>query len=136
MNVSKPTRCPACGAAAPLHAVHVIPQQQTPPDADSIVYMCAGCHNQLDRGALREFEFEIVLADLMAASPEYSDVRMGGWLDNEPGDRTAPDIIAKSADGSEMFVVECKSAQTIGGGRLRDAINQLQRYQIRKSHTI
>jgi hypothetical protein len=91
--------------------------------------MCVNCHEQLDRGVLREFEFEIVLADLMAASDEYSHVKMEGALSTGGVDHGAPDIVAKSADGSVTYVVECRSAQTIGSSRLRAAIEQLKRYE-------
>jgi hypothetical protein len=68
--------------------------------------MCANCHQQLDQGSLRGFEFEVVLADLMQASPLYTDVRLEGPGATARPDRSPPDITANSADGTQAMIVE------------------------------
>lgn len=120
-----PKQCLVCGAVAPLHAVHITPRTRGQRQHD-FVYMCANCHAQLDRGTLRELEFEIVLADLMQASGRYTSVSVEPSLINARGERRRPDIVAQT--GAKTLLIECKSAQTIGGGRLREAVAQLKEY--------
>jgi HNH endonuclease len=136
----KPDRCAVCGATVPLHSVHVIPRSKggkTGPE--NLIYLCPNCHEQMDRGVLREFEFVSVLADLMRRSGAYSEVLL------EPdvsalgaGERLRPDILAKTTEGTKRVLIECKSAPTVAGARLVEAIAQLNRYQetIRADETV
>src|SRR5581483_9335497 len=130
MTATKPLRCPVCGTVAPLHAIHITTLSKgVPRDARDLIYMCAYCHAQLDQGVLRAFEFEVVLADLMQASDDFTNVKMEGTLGTGKRDYGPADIVAKSADGTETIVVECKGIQTIGEHRLREALEQLKRYR-------
>jgi hypothetical protein len=69
------------------------------------------------------------MADLMAASRAFTDVRMEGALGPDEVGRVPADIVARSADGARTFVVECRGVQTIGTSRLRDALDQLKQYE-------
>ena len=69
------------------------------------------------------------MADLMAASRDFTDVRLEGALGSVKVGRGRADIVARSADGTRTFVVECKSALTIGTLRLQDALDQLKQYK-------
>jgi hypothetical protein len=125
----KTDRCPVCGAVAPLRAVHVLQKRPgVPRDKHDLVYMCPSCHHQMDQHSLREFEFEVVLADLMNASDAYSGVQLQGSLDAKDGHRAQPDIVAKDARSSATVVVECRGFQAMATPRLRDAIAQLKAY--------
>ncbi len=127
----KPDRCPVCGASGPLTKAHVIPRSlQGSQASNNLVYLCANCHMQMDRGVLREFEFERVLADLMKESGAYKDVLLEPDISDAPSaPRLRPDIIAWTSDGSRKLLIECKSGMTVARNRLNEAIAQLTRYQ-------
>ena len=132
MQAVNTDQCPVCGAMAPLHAVNVAPRLPgpVPDDKSDAVYMCASCHYQLDQHALRELEFEIVLADLMNASDTYSSVHLQGTLNTSDGHPGRPDIVAKDARTSATIVVECKGFQAMATPRLRASIEQLKRFHL------
>lgn len=120
-----PKQCPVCGAVAPLHRVHVTPKALAG-GRDDFVFMCANCDIQLSNKTFRELEFEIVLADLMQWSGEFTSVTVEPRLKNAAGEVRRPDIVAEAS--GTTFVVECRGAQVVGPGRLRDAVAQLKEY--------
>jgi len=83
----------------------------------------------MDRGFVREFEFERALAELMRTSERYADVMLEPDLSESARVRLRPDIIAHSRDGTRTILIECKGAPTVTQNRLHDALAQLKTYQ-------
>jgi hypothetical protein len=129
--VAKPNRCALCGATVPLHRIHVLPPisgDNKHPGAH--LYVCQNCNLQLDRGALREFDFVRALADLMLGSGAYSDVTLGPDVSSgTSGMHLRADILARTSDHKRRILIECKSFPTVTGTRLLEAVAQLRRYQ-------
>jgi hypothetical protein len=131
---ARPTSCPVCGAATPLQRVHAVASTNGARSAaarrnSDVVYMCANCAYQLDRGTLREREFVIVLGDLMQASGTYASVQIESSVRHPDGQSLRPDIVAKTAAAGKTVVVECRSAQVLSEHRQQDLVSQLRMYE-------
>lgn len=98
-------------------------------DPANLIVLCADCHASIDRYALRGFEFETALADLMQASGKYRDIQTEAALPLGRGAPRRADILAKSEDGGETILIECKETPTIGDVRLLEALRQLKSYE-------
>jgi ribosomal protein L37AE/L43A len=73
VDQERPERCPVCGASAPLERVKIVATAsgRSEPREESAIWICPSCHYEMDRGSLRELEFESFLAQLMKASGQF-----------------------------------------------------------------
>jgi len=106
-----PDRCPVCGAATPLSRADIVPRgAKRDGGPESFIWLCANCHQQMDSGQIREFEFEAVLAELMRASKQYEDGSIREDAPMQGGDRQyRVDLTGIEKSSGRTIVIECRS---------------------------
>jgi hypothetical protein len=127
----RPTRCPICGAVGvPLERAHVVPLSGGSSDIDNVFWLCANCHAQMDRGQVREFEFEATLAHLMRLSQQFEENSVGEQVLLPGSDRfERVDILAVERDTHQNFIIECKNSSVIYASGVSELIKQLEPYK-------
>lgn len=124
-------RCLICGAIGPLSRAHIVPRTlKLGTKHEDFMWLCANCHQQMDRGQVREFEFEAVLAGLMRASKLYED---GSVREDAPmgGDERhhRVDLTAVEKSSGRTVVIECKSGTATSLRLLEELAADIDRYK-------
>lgn len=129
----KPDRCPVCGAVGvPLERAHVILPSEDSAGTDRVFWLCANCHAQMDRGQVREFEFEATLAHLMRLSQQFETNTVAEQTPLPGSDRfNLVDILAVERNTHQNVIVECKNSSVIYARGIQELIKQLQLYKDR-----
>ncbi|MDA0574506.1 HNH endonuclease [Burkholderia gladioli] len=121
-------RCPICGATdVPLEIHHIIPRSAGGADEEAnLILMCANCNRLTSGRNFTEAEFNHYLADLLARSSEFEDIRLEERLSREKPFRA--DITARSKDG-KTWLIECKNSSSFTPARMDQAISQIESYK-------
>ena len=129
----RPTRCPVCGAVGvPLERAHLAPFSAGSRGTDEIVWLCANCHAQMDRGQVREFEFQSTLAHLMRLSSQFEENSVAEQAPLPSSDRfERVDILAVERSTHQNIIVECKNSSLSYARGVAEFIKQLEHYKER-----
>lgn len=128
MDREIPERCPVCGTVSPLERVHILAMNSTngEPRENNVIWLCPNCHYEMDRGSLRGFEFESVLARLMKSSGQFeadSVVQDALVVGRDRQNRIDIKAIAKGTH--EALLVECKTSPLFSARWIDEVAKQL-----------
>jgi hypothetical protein len=120
--------CQLCGAkGVPLEIHHVLPMSAGgTEDESNLALLCANCNRIIGNRLFTEIEFNNYLANILAKSNDFKDVRLEERLSPEKPFRA--DITAKSRDG-KTWLIECKNASSFTPTRMQQAIHQIESYK-------